>query len=313
MAEIHELQPVDLREAWPDEARDFTPWLAERLHLLGKELNLDLELVGTERVLPGAGRVDILAKQVCSSAMVAIENQLDRSDDEHLLALQGYAASAEADIAIWVAADFSLYHRSIVEWLNRSDTIRVYAVKGLAYRVADALVADFRLAVGPHRSRTSSAAVGSSAWYADFYQPLVEELRRSGLSRGGYTGSYRSFETGYTGTDYATQLDEDEAHAFLETHGEDKKEVYQALERHRAAIDARLEGEKVCWNGGKEGTYWFGVKKEAPIASVDKDPEPVRRWMACKLLRLQDAAQPYLEQVMQELGRERDTGAEDSE
>ena len=182
VAEIHELQPVDLLEAWPHEAHNFTPWLAERLHLLGKEVNLSLELERIEAQLGAAGRVDILAKQAGSGATVVIENQLDKSDDEHLLALLGYAASAEADIVIWVAEDFSPYHRSIVAWLNRSDSINVYAVKVLAYRVGDALIADFRLAVGLQKSQTSSAAVGSPTWYADFYRPLGEQLRRSGLS-----------------------------------------------------------------------------------------------------------------------------------
>ena len=40
------LEPVDLRTIWPDEARDFTPWLAqeENLRRLSDALNLELEL-----------------------------------------------------------------------------------------------------------------------------------------------------------------------------------------------------------------------------------------------------------------------------
>ncbi len=40
------LQSVDLRTIWPDEARDFTPWLAqaENLRRLSVALNLELEL-----------------------------------------------------------------------------------------------------------------------------------------------------------------------------------------------------------------------------------------------------------------------------
>jgi hypothetical protein len=41
MPEINALEPVSLRQVWPDEARDFTPWLAAHLHLLGAELNLE--------------------------------------------------------------------------------------------------------------------------------------------------------------------------------------------------------------------------------------------------------------------------------
>lgn len=35
MPEIHALDPVSLRDAWPDEVRDFTPWLADHLEPLG--------------------------------------------------------------------------------------------------------------------------------------------------------------------------------------------------------------------------------------------------------------------------------------
>ena len=98
MAEIHELKPVGLRDAWRHEARNFTPWLAERLDLLGRKLNLKLELVETEALLRPGGFVDILAKQAGSGANVVIENQLNQSDDSHCLRLLGYAANADADI-----------------------------------------------------------------------------------------------------------------------------------------------------------------------------------------------------------------------
>ena len=123
MPEINALEPVSLRQVWPDEARHFTPWLADHLHLLGSELNLALELVAVEATLPEAGRVDIIAQQASSMAKVVIENQLEVSDDSHCLRLLGYAANAGANILVWVARDFTDYHRSILSWLNESDNI----------------------------------------------------------------------------------------------------------------------------------------------------------------------------------------------
>ena len=76
MPEIHELKPMDLWEAWQNEARDFTPWLAEHLERLGTELNLDLQLEGQEVTLPRGGRVDIMARQTGTGDKVVIENQL---------------------------------------------------------------------------------------------------------------------------------------------------------------------------------------------------------------------------------------------
>jgi len=53
MAEIQPLKRVSLREAWPDEARHFTPWLADNIDLLGAQLDLRLERVQAEVTLPG--------------------------------------------------------------------------------------------------------------------------------------------------------------------------------------------------------------------------------------------------------------------
>ncbi len=43
-----ELNKVSLREIWPHEASDFTPWLAKNIEELGKALGMDLELTEQE-------------------------------------------------------------------------------------------------------------------------------------------------------------------------------------------------------------------------------------------------------------------------
>ena len=39
--EIGELSLVDIRKVWPDEAKDFTPWLAKNAMLLGDALGMN--------------------------------------------------------------------------------------------------------------------------------------------------------------------------------------------------------------------------------------------------------------------------------
>ena len=317
MAEIHELEPVDLREAWPHEAHNFTPWLAERLHLLGRKLNLGLELVETEVTLPEAGRVDILAKQVGSGARVVIENQFGWSDDSHCLRLLGYAAHAESDILVWVAEEFTEYHRGILAWLNQSDTINAYAVEARAYRVGDSLAADFRLAVGPQaQSGPSRAPITNwTTFYALFYRPLVEKLRRREMppvGRGGFRGRWRSFEAGYPGVVYAAELGDGKAQAFLQAYDADRKRIYEALAQHRGEIDAELKGE-TTWEGGDgpNGEYWVTLATEAVVEHPEGEvADAARQWLADNLLRLRKAIQPYLDQVMKELEDERDDEAE---
>ena len=302
MPEIHPLEPVDLRKAWENEAWDFTPWLVEHLDLLGNVLSLDLEDPQAEVTLPGAGRVDVLAHQVGTGERVVIENQLESSDDSHLVRLLGYAANADANILVWVARDFTQYHRSILYWLNTSDTIDVYAVTVNAYRVGDALAADFRTVVEPPQSRpgiSSPALETMNTYYAEFYRPLVAQLRRSELQpvgRGGWRGRWRSFETGHRHAIYAAGLDQGKAQVFLHVGGPDHRRIYHALSQYRDEIDSKLGGS-VAW-GQEEGFSSVTLETEAAVPGPEEDQETARQWMADNLIRLKAALQPHLEQAM---------------
>ena len=313
MPEIHALNPVSLRDVWPNEAQDFTPWLAKNLHLLEPKLNLTLQLVAVEATLPEAGRVDIIAQQVDTEAKVVIENQLGVSDDSHCLRLMGYAAKAEANILVWVAQGFSEYHRSILSWLNESDTIAVYAVAVKAYRVADDIAADFQLVVEPTQSQPgatpASTRMNTNTRFADFYRPMVAQLRQSGLlpvSRGGFRGRWRSFQTGYPKVFYVAGLSEDKALAHLSVYGADNQHIHNALTQHRAEIDARLNNGAE-WEKGKDYSR-IGLRTEAVLSDPELDLETVGDWIAENLLRLRDIVQPYLDEMMNDVGTSGEDG-----
>ena len=55
MPEIQLLDPVVLSEVWGSVGQEFVPWLVDNLHLLGKELGLDLEQVEVVSRGPMAG------------------------------------------------------------------------------------------------------------------------------------------------------------------------------------------------------------------------------------------------------------------
>jgi len=98
---LGKLEKVDLRDFWKDEARDFTPWLAKEnnLELLGETLGLEIELEDTE-VNVGNFKADLVAKDINSNKTIIIENQLERTNHDHLGKIITYASGLGADIIV---------------------------------------------------------------------------------------------------------------------------------------------------------------------------------------------------------------------
>lgn len=109
----------NIRETWPDEARDFTPWLAqsENMEILSETIGIDLSVQDTE-VYVGDFRADILAYETDTNRKVIIENQLEDTNHDHLGKLITYAAGSGADYIIWIVKRVRDEHRAAIEWLN---------------------------------------------------------------------------------------------------------------------------------------------------------------------------------------------------
>ena len=132
---ISTLEPVDVRKVWPDESRDFTPWLAdpENLTRLGEALGLTLEARGTEQAV-GRFSADILCRRLDGGSddesWVVIENQYGRTNHDHLGKLLTYTAGLNARTVVWIAEEFHDEHRAALDLLNASTT-REYAYFGV--------------------------------------------------------------------------------------------------------------------------------------------------------------------------------------
>ncbi len=129
---------VDLRQLWPHEERDFTPWLLENSEMLERALGIDIELHQREERI-GDFSLDIIGRDLSSDAPLIIENQLEPSDHRHLGQLLTYASGSDAGTIVWVARSFSEPHRSALDWLNAhtSDGIRFFGIEIRAIRVDD--------------------------------------------------------------------------------------------------------------------------------------------------------------------------------
>ena len=142
--ELGRISEVEVREIWPNEAQNFTVWLSEpeNLQLLGASLGLELELKGREVQWGPTGWM-FWHKIESPGVNVAIENQLEWTDHQHLGQLLTYAAGQQAQILIWIATSFTDQHRAAIDWLNQwtQRQIDCYAVEVHAVKIGDSLVA----------------------------------------------------------------------------------------------------------------------------------------------------------------------------
>ena len=145
---IGRLRRVSLREVWPHEALDFTPWLEENIDELNSVIDLSLSVVAREQSA-GDFSVDLVAEAE-SVGRVIIENQLERSNHDHLGKLITYLTQIGAKAAIWIVSDPRPEHISAISWLNESSSASFYLLKLEAVRIEDSLPAPMlTLIVGP--------------------------------------------------------------------------------------------------------------------------------------------------------------------
>jgi hypothetical protein len=141
---LGKLEKVDLRTQWKGEAGEFTPWLAneENICLLGEEIGIELEVLQQEERV-GPFRADILCKDINTSRNVLIENQLERTDHNHLGQILTYAAGLDAVTVIWISKIFTDEHRAALDWLNRitGDDINFFGIEIELYKIGTSLSA----------------------------------------------------------------------------------------------------------------------------------------------------------------------------
>lgn len=180
--DLGRLEPVELREAWQDEARGFTPWLAEseNLELLGDTIGIELQLEAQEKEV-GPFRADILCKDTRNDHWVLIENQLERTDHTHLGQLLTYAAGLDAVAIVWIARRITDEHRAALDWLNdvTDERANFFGIEVELWQIGDSPVAPkFNLVSKPNEwsKAVTGAAAGSGPKELTEHQRLQRDF-----------------------------------------------------------------------------------------------------------------------------------------
>jgi len=140
-----------IRDVFRDEARHFTTWLEQNLEALADRLGLQLSVVQREKAV-GDFNVDLLCEDG-DGRPVIIENQLEKTDHDHLGKLLTYLVNLEASSAIWVTPEPRPEHQKVIDWLNENTgaDLTFYLVRVEAARISDSPPAPlFTVLAGPN-------------------------------------------------------------------------------------------------------------------------------------------------------------------
>ena len=314
-----EIEQVDVRIKWPHEALNFTPELADNLHLLGDALGMKLELVQME-VPVGPYFLDILAKVADEGVLVAIENQLGETDLHHLGQLLTYATGCDAQVAIWVAPEFIYEHAQALHRLNKwtKESFKFFGVKVEVIKKAggERLEPRFRKVVYPggwdkEATLPSGEMTPTRRRHYEFFQPLVTKLLREGFADKAtqyFNHTGRLFPSSLDSSiGYAASFFQDCAWVSLHLQTQDKefnKQLFMELkvDQHQIqqSVDAGPDPDWQWLSRDRDAFSTINVKIDGSIEDAPEKLEEIRAWMLDLLPKLKETFDPHLERILKE-------------
>ena len=310
---LAKIERVDLREAWPNEARDFTPWLAENIAELGEALGMDLELQQTEAAVGGYS-LDVLATDLNQDRPVIIENQLEATNHAHLGQLLTYAAGYDANVIVWLTREFRDEHRQALDWLNQrtGEDTQFFGVVVELWRIGDSLPAPhFKAVATPNEwgKKTISRVRGEAAVSSEvderhqaFFRPLIDALReqhftvprnvqRRSANFPAYSGRvfYGAHFTGGNQARVEVYIYSDDA--------DWNRQLIENLEIDKAEIESNLGS--LNWQRMRQDCRIY-LTRRGSINDDDATLTEIRDWMVENLVKFKRVFDPRLAELIEQ-------------
>lgn len=312
------LESVELRTAWPDEAKNFTPWLADEgnLALLGGLLGLQLEVEAVEKQV-GPFSADILAKEIGSGRWVLIENQIETTDHGHLGQILTYAAGLDVSTVIWIARTFREQHRAAIDYLNRitDEDHLFFGVQIELLKIGESAYApNFTVVAKPNNWSKQSAAAKFAAddslspmqaLYREFWTGLIASARDSYPSLAGrkpYKSGWQTAERLGSGANFSIDANaaftgNNRLRVEAYVSGFAAPSVFEALlarkEEIEGAFGDQLEWELLQGHEKRIAYYMPGIQKRGSRSSWPAQQE----WLLKHWKRLADSIRPAIADI----------------
>ena len=301
---IGRLERVALREVWRHEAYDFTRWLQDNIDVLNSVLALNLLNVEREQAA-GAFSIDLVAEDE-DGGKIIIENQLERSNHDHLGKLLTYLVAMNARAAVWIVSDPRPEHVATIAWMNDSSSADFYLVKVEAVRIGESPPAPLlTLIVGP--SAESKAVSRTNRDFAERHelrrQWWTQLLARPEATLHRHISARQSNSIATTssvpglGLGYVIRQESWWVELYIAGAGRtgaDNKAIFDQLLAHRDSIEASF-GEPLEWQR-LDGQIACRIRFASPggYRSPPEDWDGIQEKQIAAMNRLNAALQPYL-------------------
>lgn len=305
---IDRIQRVKLREVWHPEPK-FTEWLENNMDVLGECIGMNLSNVRREKDA-GDFSVDLVAEDD-NENQVVIENQLEKSNHDHLGKLITYLTMLEAKVAIWIVSEPRPEHIRAITRLNESRTAAFYLVKVEAIRISNSNPAALlTLITGP--SEETRKVGDEKAEMAErhiarkhFWTALLEAAKsrtklHSGISPGIY--NWIGTSAGVQGLllSYVVRQHDAQVELYIDQDketGEGNQRILEKLQENKESIEKEFGGS-LLWETLEEKRacrirYVVGI---GGWQDEEKWPE-VHKTLVDAMIRLEKALRPYLKNL----------------
>lgn len=256
---IGKIEKVALREIWKHEALDFTTWLTNNLDVLDSVLDFKLTNPNREH---GTGNfsVDIVAEDD-SGNIVVIENQLEKSNHDHLGKIITYLASVGATKAIWIVSEPRQEHIKAVSWLNESELAEFYLFKIEGIKIGGSVPAPLlTMIVGPSEEVREAAETKKQYGERDFekkefWKLLLDKAKSKTKLHANISPSMYNWigtSSGVNGINYNYSISQHETKVELyidhdRNTGELNKQMFEFLKNNKVEIESAF-GDSLEWD-----------------------------------------------------------------
>jgi hypothetical protein len=306
---IGKIKHVPLREVWKHEALDFTKWLEENLDVLSDKIGITLMNVEREKSA-GEFNVDLVAEDESGNPVI-IENQLAKSDHDHLGKIITYLTAIEAKAAIWIVSEPRPEHIAAISWLNESSAASFYLLKVQAIQIDESKPAPLlTLIVGPsvearHIGERKKEMSEREGIRKEFWSQFLAYSRTQTKLHATISPTHHNWigtGAGISGLGYNYSITQHEAYIELYIdRGKDMDEenlrIFRQLLEHRTEIENKF-GEPLDWQE-LENRRACRIRKT--IEGGYRDPESkwpeIHRKMVDIMVRLEKALSPHIKKL----------------